>query len=62
MVDTANRYFVSARGDGIFILRQPIGVMTRTEALSLAAHLVAIADMSENNEDFARILKAVQGV
>ena len=37
----------------------PSPVMTKTEALVHAAWIVALADQSENFEEFRRVLKAV---
>jgi len=58
-IDTVNDSLVAARGDKVLIMRlRP--ELSREEALRLAAWLVAIADMSEENADFKALLKAVQ--
>jgi hypothetical protein len=69
-VDTSNRFLVSAIGDKIVVLGFPGGLsrgksaellvqlLTRDDAINLAAWLVALADPA--GDDFQRTLKAVQ--
>lgn len=56
-IDTTNYWMVGGAGERLVIRIVPRGLITRKEALNLAAWLVAIAD--ENNE-FGALLKAVQ--
>lgn len=46
------------RGDKIFIM-SPSPLMSKREALVHAAWIVALADQSENFEEFRRVLRAV---
>jgi len=58
--DLLNFAGVGARGDEICVLVPMATVqMTREKALILAAHLVALADESDNYTRFRSILKAV---
>ncbi len=62
MIDTTNRFFVAIQGDRIRIMRPLPPVLTRDEALNLAAHLVAMADDGEQFDaalQFDAILQAV---
>lgn len=56
-IDTFNRQAVGAAGPNIVVL-MPRSVMTRAEALTHAAFIVAIAE--ENEGEFARVLEAVR--
>jgi hypothetical protein len=57
-VDTMNAQGVGAQGDQIVVI-MPKARMSKTEALVHAATIVAMADRSENFEEFRSILKAV---
>jgi hypothetical protein len=57
--DITNLQAVSAKGDGKVLILSPSPLMSKTEALVHAAWIVAIADQSENFEEFRRVLKAV---
>ena len=57
--DIMNRQAVGAKGDGKILIMSPSPLMSKTEALVHAAWIVAIADQSENFEEFRRVLKAV---
>ena len=54
--DVRNDQFVSVRGDHIVVLRRK-SMMSKREALVLAAWLVALAD---DNDQFPAILEAVK--
>ena len=56
-MDIANKYIVAANQRGIVIMVPPRNPMTNTEALTLAAWLVALAD---TEDEFQSILEAVQ--
>ena len=56
-IDTANKYGVSSRGNTIGLLFPPRGEMSKDEALTLAAWLVALAC---DEERFKEILTAVE--
>lgn len=51
-----NKFLVGVAGDAIVVLR-PSSQMTKAEALLHAAWLVALAD---DNNEFSKILEAVQ--
>lgn len=57
--DATNRYLVGMHGEDVVILRPPLRGehLTRSDALNLAAYLVALADPAQ--EEFAAMLKAV---
>jgi hypothetical protein len=55
-VDTTNICAVAINGDKIIILR-PLSVLTKEQALQLAAYLVAMAD---DNNEFPALLEAVR--
>lgn len=57
---TENLYLVGAQGSHVHIKRG-LGqqILTRAEALNLAAYLVALADPT--GEDFEQVLEAVRG-
>jgi hypothetical protein len=58
-IDTTNQFGVCASGNGsIGILVPPRGMLTKQQALTLAAWLVALADPL--GEEFQNILEAVQ--
>lgn len=59
-IDTLNRFVVGMIGGKIAIVFPPIAPITKEQALNLAAHLVALADTSENHADFLNVLKAVE--
>jgi hypothetical protein len=63
-IDTFNRFMVGVRGERIVVLRPPVAPMTADEALTLAAHLVALADYYEDGKGsrFEQIREAVEGV
>jgi len=56
--ETVNDQAVGMQGDDIVVLF-PKQRMTKEEALRLAAHLVSLADWSEDHAEFRRVLKAV---
>jgi hypothetical protein len=56
--DIANVQEVSADSETIRVL-SPSPAMTKEQALIHAAHIVALADKSENFHEFRQILKAV---
>lgn len=57
-VETFNGHMVGVQGDKIGMMMPPRGLMTRDEALVLAAWLVSLADPV--GERFAAILDKVQ--
>lgn len=57
-IGVGNKQFVITKEDKI-VISNPSSVMTKEEALVHAAHLVALADQSENFETFRTILKRV---
>lgn len=57
--ETFNMFFVSARGDQILIMN-PANVLTKPQALNLAAWLVAMADQTMDHEDFLKVLNAIE--
>lgn len=64
-VDTLNKFMVSARGETLVIMRQPVPPLSRDDALILAAYLVAVAAVippygDDVDERFAAVLKAVR--
>ncbi len=56
-LDTGNKYMVGVSGAQIVMLRPPRGTITKSDALNLAAWLVALSD---DNDKFPAILEAVQ--
>lgn len=60
-MDTANRFLVSVQGDDIIVMLPPVR-MTRAEALTFAAWVVALADESDDDRDFKEVLSAVQAL
>lgn len=60
-IETANYALIAVNGDKITALNPMALVrMSKQEALSVAAWLVALADESTDNSDFQAVLKAVQ--
>jgi len=62
-LDTANRFLVAAQGtgDGFRTLIQRFRqVLTKDEAINLAAWLVAMSDHSPGHETFDRLLEAIE--
>lgn len=57
-LDTFNRWGVGVHGDKIGMLMPPRGLMTKDEALLLAAWLVTLADYS--GDRFQAVLDKVQ--
>ena len=58
-MDTLNKFMVSVRGEDILVMNlRPSGVLSKAEALNLAAWLVSLAD--PGGEDFPKWLEAVQ--
>lgn len=58
-IDTLNRFMVGARGDNITIMRfSPL--LSKEEALNLAAYLVCLADNSPTHEEFHKVLSAIK--
>lgn len=58
-IDPANTCMVSARGELVVLLRPPRAAMTRAQALTLAAWLVAVAE--DPSHEFQAYLEAVLG-
>jgi len=56
-IETTNDFMVSVRGEQILIMAGPPRILTKAEALRLAAWLVALADDAET---FPAVLAAVQ--
>jgi len=56
--DVSNAQLVGIQGEVVRVLA-PLPVMNRQQALINAAWIVALADPSENFEEFRAILKAV---
>lgn len=63
-IDTLNRFMVAKQGDHLCVMRAPaLGVVTRDEALNLAAWLVAMADVLPSEAgapSFEDVLAAVR--
>ena len=61
--DISNYQLVTAHAKGerdqSIIIGSPLPIMSKEQALILAAWIVAIADTSENFEEFRSVLKAV---
>lgn len=58
-----NMFMVGARTDNTYCLLAPPlpgRILSKNEALNLAAWLVACADDSENHKDFHEVLEAVE--
>jgi hypothetical protein len=63
MIDTTNRFAVAVVASGGIVLLHPPQareLLTRDEALTLAAYLVALAESQGKGEPFAAFLEAVQ--
>lgn len=61
-MDITNRHLVSSmHGDKIAILNPPRSAMTKQEALTLAAWIVALADDDPERTTFSEILAEVLG-
>ncbi len=58
-IDTLNKFVVGAYGDQIVVMKPPLVAMTRVEALTFAAWLVALAD-DGSEPSFEEIRKAVE--
>ncbi len=63
-IDTGNKYLVGVRGDVVVMLRPP-RELTRSDAVLLAAYLVALADcihdpLGDADTQFANVLEAVR--
>lgn len=56
-IDTSNKCFVGVHGDNLTIMRPPQGLISKPDALLLAAWLVALAD---DDGQFPAVLEAVQ--
>lgn len=56
-VDTTNDFFVGVQGNRVVIMRPVPNLLTKEQALRLAAWLVALAD---DDCEFPAVLKAVQ--
>lgn len=56
-LDISNTYMVGVSGANIIMLRPPRGSMSKSDALNLAAWIVALAD---DHSKFPEILSAVQ--
>lgn len=59
-IDTFNRQMVGVNRDDLVVML-PSQRMSKREALVHAAWLVALADDSDDNAEFSRVLAAVQG-
>lgn len=58
-IDTTNRFLVGSRGDKISIMVLHTEI-SKEQALNLAAYLVCMADMSQDHEDFNKVLEAIE--
>lgn len=58
-IDTFNKQIIGVNGEDIVVML-PAQRMSKTEALLHAAWLVALADDSDDNAEFKRVLDAVQ--
>ena len=57
-IDTMNRFGVGVQGDGVVIVMPPRGIISKDDAILLAAWLVALADPLEDR--FEKVLHAIQ--
>ena len=57
VLDTTNKFLVGMRGDGLLVLYIPVRILRKSDALNLAAWLVAMAD---DNDEFPALLEAVR--
>jgi hypothetical protein len=48
--DTVNKHMVAIRPDGVYILNPPCGPISKDDAITLAAWLVALAGDHEGEE------------
>jgi hypothetical protein len=55
--DTTNKFLVAMRGDGLLAPMRPVQLLRKSDALNLAAWLVAMAD---DNDEFPALLEAVR--
>lgn len=55
-IDTTNRHLVGIQGDNIVVVLPPNRPLSKAEALTFAAHIVAMAD---DNDEFPKVLAAV---
>lgn len=58
-MNAPNKYAVASQGDCLIILRSPIGPITQTDALVLAAWLVALSDKNKIENEFLPMLKTI---
>jgi len=59
-LDSSNQFLVGAAGPCVVVLNPPTSGITRTQALNLAAWLVAIADaLDDEGPSFEQVLRAV---
>lgn len=57
-IDPANKFLVAVRGGRMVILNPPRGPIHESDALNLAAWLVAVS--MQGREEFLRVLDAVE--
>jgi len=60
-IDTLNKQMVAVNGGDIIVMN-PRHRMSKPDAILHAAWLVALADESEDNADFRRVLEAVMSL
>lgn len=58
-IDTVNKFLVSSVGDNVAIMNPPRGRLSRSDALLLAAWLVALAPDDGTEPTFQQVLTAV---
>ncbi len=49
-IDPTNKQLVSSIGNTVMVLKQPIEKLTKEEALTFAAWLIVMADMTEPSD------------
>lgn len=57
-IETANKFLVALQGDSVRIMRPPVGLINKADALALAGWLVALAEEEEGQ--FSAVLEAIQ--
>jgi hypothetical protein len=58
VIDTANKFLVGARGEGLVIQRPPLGQLSKDDAILLAAWLVAMTP--ERRAEFEQVLREIE--
>lgn len=59
-IDTSNKYFVACVGDKLKLLRPPHDLLSKHDAMVLAAYLVCMAEVIDSGPSFKEALSAVQ--